>query len=115
MSSFPLVSSPPYNHLSLIFHFNTLIPFFFPHFIPSLYIIPRSLILFQGSLLEATVYGFEPYSQYSVRVEAVNGAGRLNLIVSHLKQPGSDNIESGHWTASLRCFMILQEVCPVHG
>ncbi|KAM9408306.1 LOW QUALITY PROTEIN: usherin [Pholidichthys leucotaenia] len=31
----------------------------------------------EDSVLEATVYGLEPYSQYSVRVEAVNGAGSV--------------------------------------
>ncbi|KAK2854220.1 hypothetical protein Q5P01_006881 [Channa striata] len=32
----------------------------------------------EGSVLEATVYGLEPYSQYSVRVEAVNQAGSVS-------------------------------------
>ncbi|XP_029354432.1 usherin [Echeneis naucrates] len=31
----------------------------------------------EGSVFEATVYGFEPYSQYGVRVEAVNAAGSV--------------------------------------
>ncbi|XP_047436500.1 usherin [Mugil cephalus] len=31
----------------------------------------------EASVLEATVYGLEPYSQYSLRVEAVNGAGSV--------------------------------------
>ncbi|XP_070842368.1 usherin [Chaetodon trifascialis] len=32
----------------------------------------------EGSVLEATVYGLEPYSQYSLRVEAVNDAGGVS-------------------------------------
>ncbi|XP_059204973.1 usherin [Centropristis striata] len=32
----------------------------------------------EGSVLEATVYGVEPYSQYSLRVEAVNEAGSVS-------------------------------------
>ncbi|CAJ1048931.1 LOW QUALITY PROTEIN: usherin [Xyrichtys novacula] len=32
----------------------------------------------EGSVLEATIYGFEPYSQYSLRVEAVNKAGYVS-------------------------------------
>ncbi|KAF3832467.1 hypothetical protein F7725_026132 [Dissostichus mawsoni] len=32
----------------------------------------------EGSVLEATVYGFEPYTQYSLRVEAVNEAGSVS-------------------------------------
>ncbi|XP_019935888.2 usherin isoform X2 [Paralichthys olivaceus] len=32
----------------------------------------------EGSVFETTVYGFEPYSQYSLRVEAVNGAGSVS-------------------------------------
>lgn len=40
-----------------------------------LYILPLSLFVSQGSVLEATVYGLEPYSHYSLRVEAVNNAG----------------------------------------
>lgn len=68
---------------------------------------PVSLMRSKGSVLEAAVFGFEPYSQYSLRVEAVNGAGRVNLIASH----------SFHSTppASLRCFVIVQAVCPVRG
>ncbi|KAM3876945.1 usherin [Diretmus argenteus] len=31
----------------------------------------------EGSVLEATLYGLEPYSEYSLRVEAVNGAGSV--------------------------------------
>ncbi|XP_029001116.1 usherin isoform X2 [Betta splendens] len=31
----------------------------------------------EGSALEAMVYGFEPYTEYSLRVEAVNGAGSV--------------------------------------
>ncbi|KAK1891508.1 Usherin, partial [Dissostichus eleginoides] len=31
-----------------------------------------------GSVLEATVYGLEPYTQYSLRVEAVNEAGSVS-------------------------------------
>lgn len=47
--------------------------------------IPWSLFLSQGSVLEATVYGLEPYSQYSLRVEAVNEAGRLIMISASFK------------------------------
>lgn len=36
-----------------------------------------SLFLSQGSIFEATIYGLEPYSQYSLQVEAFNSAGRL--------------------------------------
>lgn len=43
----------------------------------NLYILPSSLFLSQGSVLQATVYGLEPYSQYSLRVDAVNSAGGL--------------------------------------
>ncbi|XP_041646715.1 usherin [Cheilinus undulatus] len=32
----------------------------------------------EGSVLEATIYGLEPYSQYSLRVEAVNEAGGVS-------------------------------------
>ncbi|TDH17235.1 hypothetical protein EPR50_G00006290 [Perca flavescens] len=32
----------------------------------------------KGSVLEATVYGLEPYSQYSVQMEAVNEAGSVS-------------------------------------
>ncbi|XP_044201958.1 usherin [Thunnus albacares] len=32
----------------------------------------------EGSVLEATVYGLEPYSEYSLRVEAVNEAGSVS-------------------------------------
>uniref|UniRef100_A0A4W6FW95 Usherin n=1 Tax=Lates calcarifer TaxID=8187 RepID=A0A4W6FW95_LATCA len=32
----------------------------------------------EGSVFEATVYGLEPYSQYSLRVEAVNAAGSVS-------------------------------------
>ncbi|XP_071778073.2 usherin [Centroberyx gerrardi] len=32
----------------------------------------------EGSVLEATLYGLEPYSEYSLRVEAVNGAGSVS-------------------------------------
>ncbi|XP_039982949.1 usherin [Xiphias gladius] len=32
----------------------------------------------EGSVLEATVYGLEPYSHYSLRVEAVNRAGSVS-------------------------------------
>lgn len=51
-----------------------------PHFFTcytNLYIFLSSLFLSQGSVLQATVYGLEPYSQYSLRVEAVNNAGGL--------------------------------------
>ncbi|XP_051795531.1 usherin [Acanthochromis polyacanthus] len=32
----------------------------------------------EGSVLEATVYGLEPYSHYSLHVDAVNGAGSVS-------------------------------------
>uniref|UniRef100_A0A3P8RYW1 Usherin n=1 Tax=Amphiprion percula TaxID=161767 RepID=A0A3P8RYW1_AMPPE len=32
----------------------------------------------EGSVLEATIYGLEPYSHYSLHVEAVNGAGGVS-------------------------------------
>lgn len=36
-----------------------------------------SPFLSQGSIFEATIYGLEPYSQYSLQVEALNSAGGL--------------------------------------
>lgn len=60
------------------------------------YIIPWSLFPSQGSVLEATVYGLEPYSQYSLRVEAVNEAGRFIMISSSFKISGIHHISTNH-------------------
>lgn len=87
--SFQLLPSRP-SVSSLLFHISSLHPSFCPTFSSSfaectstvsvaLYNVPLPLSLSQGSLLEATVFGLEPYSHYSLRVEAVNGAGGFIL------------------------------------
>nr|XP_046239587.1 usherin [Scatophagus argus] len=45
---------------------------------PTLNTTAVTALTVEGSVLEATVYGLEPYSQYSLRVEAVNDAGSVS-------------------------------------
>lgn len=73
--------SLPYLLLPTSFSLSSLSPTFsFSYFPPSLHINHTLVFLSQGTVLEATVYGLEPYSQYSLRAEAVNEAGRLIMI-----------------------------------
>ncbi|KAK2920361.1 hypothetical protein Q8A73_002565 [Channa argus] len=45
---------------------------------PTLNSTTVTAVTVEGSVLEATIYGLEPYTQYSLRVEAVNQAGSVS-------------------------------------
>uniref|UniRef100_UPI0037E7E888 usherin n=1 Tax=Semicossyphus pulcher TaxID=241346 RepID=UPI0037E7E888 len=47
---------------------------------PTLNSTAVTALTLEGSVLEATVYGLEPYSHYSLRVEAVNAAGSVSSL-----------------------------------
>lgn len=47
----------------------------------------------QGSVFEGTVYGLEAYSRYSLKVEALNGAGGL-IMNTYANELG---INCGSW------------------
>lgn len=84
---FLTLAKSPFHSLLLLTHSHPSFPLLFCTFwnplciLPSLYITPWSPFLSQGSVREATVFGLEPYSEYSLRVEAVNGAGRQFIII----------------------------------
>lgn len=75
----PTMSWPHYSS-SLLSLSPTFSLMMLPFYLLSFYITHCSFCLSQDSQLEAIVYGLEPYSQYSLRIEALNRAGRLNLL-----------------------------------
>ncbi|KAM4744035.1 usherin isoform 2-T2 [Anableps anableps] len=56
----------------------------------------------KGSVLEAAVFGFDPYSQYSLRVEAVNGAGSVSSPWVEVKTQEASPTGLGNFTVEQR-------------
>lgn len=82
-----------------------------PFYLLSFYITHCSFCLSQDSQLEAIVYGLEPYSQYSLQIEALNRAGRLNLLRNEFKRWFRPATEHPQWI----CPVTFQAACPVRG